>query len=137
MTRSDTTRQAQYTKAVAALLSTCTIQAAADTIGVTSRTMQRWMNEPEFQALLHEAQDAMLAQAAIKVTGLSGQAVSTLADVLADEDAPLGVKTRAADLALSNALRLSEQVSLAQRIRALEAKQKEVAHAQADSNTAE
>jgi len=99
--------------------------------------MQRWMNEPEFQALLHEAQDAMLAQAAIKVTGLSGQAVSTLADVLADEDAPLGVKTRAADLALSNALRLSEQVSLAQRIRALEAKQKEVAHAQADSNTAE
>lgn len=123
MTRSDVTRQAQYAKAVAALLNTCTIQEAADAIGVTTRTMQRWMQDADFITQLHAAQDAMLTQAALRVVGLSGQAVGVLADVLADEDAPIGVKTRAADLALAHSLKYTEAVTLSERVRRLESSQ--------------
>lgn len=123
MTRSDTTRQAQYAKAVSALLSTCTIQAAADTIGVSARTLHRWMQDADFITQLHAAQDAMLEQAALRVVGLSGDAVSTLHDAMRDPETPTGVRVRASDLLLANALRLSEQVSLAQRVRKLEATQ--------------
>ena len=95
------------------------------------------MREDDFIAMLHEAQDALLSQATLRVVSLSGDAVSTLHAAMADPETPTGVRVRSADLLLANALRLSEAVTLAQRVRALEAKQKEVAHAQADSNTAQ
>lgn len=95
------------------------------------------MQDADFIAQLHAAQDAMLEQATLRVVGLSGDAVSTLHAAMADPETPTGVRVRASDLLLANALRLSEAVTLAQRVRALEAKQKEVAHAPADSNTAQ
>jgi len=123
MTNKDTKRQAQYTQAVAALLTTSTILEAANTIGVSARTLHRWMQDADFITQLHAAQDAMLEQATLRVVGLSGDAVSALHDALADPETPTGVRVRSADLLLANALRLSEAVTLAQRVRKLEATQ--------------
>lgn len=52
--------------AIAAILSTPTITAAAEVAGVTRQTVHRWLNDTEFQAALRAARaqafDAMLAR---------------------------------------------------------------------------
>ncbi len=120
MTQSDATRQARWTRAVSALLHNTKIEDAASEADIDRRTLQRWLSSSSFQVMLHDAQDNAMELAARRLAGLSGSAVNVLDQVMSDEGAPQGVRTRAADLALTNALRFQDAVHLARRVQALE-----------------
>ena len=103
-----------------ALMTCRTAKAAAAAVGVSERQLLKWLTLPEFQAALREAQRIALDTTVRRLAELSGQAVDTLRDVMRDEATP-GVKVRAADVSLSQLMRLSELADLEARITALEA----------------
>jgi hypothetical protein len=118
--KSEAVRQSQRTRAVAALLSCPTIESAASATGISSRTLQRYLSDPAFQSMLHDAAQSLLEHTARHLVGLSACAASTLDQVMSDPVTPAGVRARASDLILSNALKMQETVTLAQRVRKLE-----------------
>ena len=111
---------AKQAAAIHALMTARDAKAAAALCGVAYRTVCRWLTQPEFQAALREAQRIALDTTVRRLAELSGAAVDTLRDVMRDEVTP-GVKVRAADVSLSQLMRLSELADLEARITALEA----------------
>lgn len=120
MTKEDILRNRRYYRAAVSLLMNKTIYDAAEELHISARTMQRWMSDPGFQSILHDTQTEFLAQSARRLAGACGDAIDTLLEVCNDLSLPPGVRCRAADLVLSNALRLSEIVSLGNRVKQLE-----------------
>lgn len=111
-------------RAISALMTSPTLAAAAVELGMSVRQLYRWLDDPVFVAELKSAESAAIDQAVRRLVELSGAAVDTLDSAMHDDDASQGVKVRAADVALSQLLRLRELYDLEQRITALEAAQK-------------
>lgn len=107
---------------IGALFEYPTIRAAAESVGVTDRTARRWLNDPEIIGALQEAEGAALAETTRRLVALSAEAVNTLGDAMADEDATTGARIRAADIVLARLLQLRELVTLEERVTALEGK---------------
>ena len=128
--KSDSVRQAQRVRAIACLLSSPTIESAASAAGISSRTMSRMLADETFQTALHDASQTVLEHTTMRLVGMSACAVSVFDEVMSSASAPMGVRTRAADLALANALRFQEAVSLAQRVKRLEQASKGGNHAE-------
>jgi hypothetical protein len=72
----------QWDLAIAALLSESSIVRAADLVGVSERTLRRWLAEPRFQRLYREACRAVLAAARSRLVGLVGAATEALGRAL-------------------------------------------------------
>lgn len=106
------------------LMTSPTLAAAAAELGMSVRQLYRWLDDPVFMAELKAAETAAIDQAVRRLVELSGAAVDTLDSAMHDDNASQGVKVRAADVALSQLLRLRELYDLEQRITALEAAQK-------------
>lgn len=68
--------------AIAALMSSPTVKAAAEKVNVGSRTLYRWMANPEFQAALQAAEDETMAEAARLLLAGHTQALATLAALM-------------------------------------------------------
>lgn len=120
MTISDTNRSNRYNQAALALLSNSSIENAAFVTGVTTRTLQRYLIDPAFQAILHDMQQQVISQASMRLSAAAGMAVETLQNIMCDDDAPYGVRSRCADLILQSCLRYAELVSLGNRVKTLE-----------------
>ncbi len=120
MTVSVSGRNAQWTRAALVLLQRNTIAEAADDVGVSARSLQRWLTLPDFQAILQTTCDDAMGLAARRLAGMSASAVGVLDAIMSDDLLPPGVRSRSADLVLANALKYQEAVSLAQRVRRLE-----------------
>lgn len=120
MTKNDVRRQ-QYARAAVALMTFGTLQEAADNLGVTVRTLQRWLKDDELVTMLHELADDVLSHSARRLATLTASAVEVLHQVADDVNNPAGVRARASDLILANALKYAEGVSLARRVANLEA----------------
>lgn len=86
---------AKKEKAITALLSLPTVTAAAAEVGVTERTIRRWLaDDPEFIAEYRQARSAAFQAALSRLQALAGDAVECLERNLKAEAE--GVQVRAA-----------------------------------------
>ena len=88
--------------------------------GVTTRTLDRWRNRPDFDKLLKQAirktYDACIAEL---VSG-SCEAARTLKSIISDSDVPSRVKVTAIQVLLTNAAKIKDDL-LEERLEAVEA----------------
>jgi hypothetical protein len=110
---------AKQQRAIAALMTEPTIDAAAKTAGVHRATMFRWLNDATFCAELRRSADDAIAATVRRLTTLSASAVDVMRDAMGN-DMPIGVRLRAADTVLARLFSLRELHDLADRVTALE-----------------
>jgi hypothetical protein len=84
-------------QAIVALMTYGTIEKAARTLNVSSRTLMRWQQKPEFQAAFRKARRDALAQSIARFAKGAPAAVATLFNVMVDSKTPAAVRVRAAD----------------------------------------
>ena len=113
---------AKQAKGLEALLDGANIQDAAAAAGVNRKTLARWLQEPAYWKLYQVNSRRGLELAARRLTGKLDTAVDMLASVMEDDEAPAGVRLRAAQLVVDGALRLLESADFAERLAALEAR---------------
>src|SRR5258708_7357933 len=75
-------------EAIAALLTQPSVEHAARSIGVSTRTLLRWLKVPEFQTAYRQARRAAFSQSVARLQQASGAAVSTLLKVMVDQATP-------------------------------------------------
>ncbi len=109
-------------KALEALLDGANIQDAATAAGVNRKTIGRWLNDPAFWKLYQFNSRRVLELAARRLTGKLDMAVGLVASVMEDEDAPAGVRLRAAQQVIDGSLKLLEVADIQERLTALEAR---------------
>jgi transposase-like protein len=107
-------------KAIESLLLTGVVATAADAAGVTRNTLYRWLQQPAFRAALREAEAGAIDEVVRVLSRLSRSAVGTLAQAMAERDAPISPRIRAADITLSRLLQVRELTVLEDRLTALE-----------------
>lgn len=106
--------------AILALLSTRAVEEAARVVGVSARTLFRWLEEPEFKAAYLEARRAAYSQSLARLSQMSSGAVTTLAKVMLDPTTPPATKVRAADSILNHTAKAIETEDLEARLSELE-----------------
>lgn len=108
------------TRACAALLAGNSIEDAAKEAGCSSVSIDRWLKISEFQSLLNAGKRACFEVASTKLSRGASRAADTLTGVLDDPDASPSVRIRAAEIILSNAVKLSELSDMQNRLTLLE-----------------
>ena len=111
---------AKQQKAIAALLTSSTIEEAAAAAKVGHRTLTRWLTDPVFLVGLRRAQDQAINAAVSRLVGSASEAAGVLATIAGDENEKASPRGQAARALLSNMMRLIEVRDLAERIEALE-----------------
>ena len=104
--------------AIAALLQKATIAEAATSVGVSEKTLRRWLQDPDFAAEHRAAQRQAVDLAIAGLKQATGEAVATLRRNLT-VGVP-SVEVRAATEILSQTARWEELDELAERVKALE-----------------
>ncbi len=107
-------------EAIAALLTHRSVEEAAKAAGIGTRTLLRWLQNPEFQTAYREARRAAFGQSIARLQQASTAAVSTLMKIMVDSNAPASVRVRAADSVLDHAKHAIEIEDVEVRVRALE-----------------
>jgi transposase-like protein len=106
--------------AILALLSQRNVEEAARAVGVTARTLYRWMKEPEFDAAYRAARRAAFSQSTARLQQMCTAAVSTLGKIMVDANAPAASRVRAADSVLGHAAKAIEIEDIEVRVSELE-----------------
>ena len=101
---SDSNKQLEPKKeaAILALLSSRSIEEAAQVAGVDPRTLYRWMKEPAFDVEYRTAKRSAYSQALARLHQMASAAVSTIAKIMVDQNAPASIRLRAADSVLAH-----------------------------------
>ncbi len=110
----------QQSKAITALLTASSIAQAADEVGVTAKTLFKWLADPTFAAAYKAAKREAVGQAIARLQQLSGAAVMVLAQVMADKNTPASSRVAAASEILDTAIKVVELEEIEQRLTALE-----------------
>jgi hypothetical protein len=106
--------------AIAALLSQRSVEDAARVAGISTKTLLRWLQMPEFQAPYRQARRDAFGQATARLQQASGAAASTLLKVMVDQNTPASTKVRAADCVLDRAGKAIEIEDIEARLSELE-----------------
>jgi hypothetical protein len=106
--------------AIVALLTHRTIEEAARSLNISTKTLFRWMKEPEFDAAYRAAKRAAFAQSIARLHHLSSAAVSTLGKVMLDPTTPPATRVRASDSILNHTTKAIEIEDIDARLRELE-----------------
>jgi DNA-binding transcriptional MerR regulator len=106
--------------AIAALLSHRNLDEAARAIGVTARTLLRWMKLPEFRTAYLNARREAVHQAVARLQQATGAATVTMLKLMTDPGVPAAVRLRAADCVFVHAIRGIELEDLEHRLTELE-----------------
>jgi hypothetical protein len=101
-----------------ALAAGSSVDDAAQTAGVSSRTAYRRLADPSFARRLAQARDELISAALGELVECASEAVATLRALLAASDER--VRLGAAKSTLEQLLRLRETLALSQRLAALE-----------------
>jgi transposase-like protein len=104
--------------AIAALLSTSTIKDAAEACGLTTVTLWRWFQLPEFAAAWRAARRQVVENAITQLQTAASEAVETLKRNLTCRNE--AVEVRAASIILEQAVKGVELVDLQERVERLE-----------------
>ena len=110
--------------AIAALTSHRSVEDAARSINIGTRTLMRWLQLPEFQAAYRRARRDAFLQSVSRLQQASGAAVTTLLKVMVDVNTPASTKVRAADSILDHAAKGIEVEDLEVRIAELSVQQR-------------
>ena len=109
--------------AVRALLTSKNVGEAAAAVGVSERTLYRWLTDPAFRAALSVAEGDLLDAATRRLLTLQDDAIGAFEDVLTGgPDVTDTARLRAAQAVLDYLLKLREMRSVEERLTALEAK---------------
>ena len=112
-------------KAIESLLTRGDVKSAAQAAGVTRKTIYRWFKQDHFKRALAEAEAEAVASLSRALVRLGDRATQTLEGAMADGEARMGTRVRAADIVLNRLLQLRELVDLTERVAELERKLKE------------
>jgi hypothetical protein len=83
-------------QAIASLLTNRSMEDAAKAAGISSTTLKRWLQLPEFKAAYLEARREVVRQANARIQQCSGAAASVLVRLMADPATPASVRARTA-----------------------------------------
>ncbi len=120
MTRRATKFGRKMEDAVAALLTQRNVEEAAKTVGISTRTMLRWIKEPEFQTAYREARRVAYSQAVAKLQQGATAAATTLLKVMLDQSTPASVRVRAAECIMNHSSKAIEIEDVEARVAELE-----------------
>jgi hypothetical protein len=107
-------------EAIVALLAHRTIEEAALAVKVATKTLLRWLKEPEFSAAYRAAKRVAFGQAIARLHHFSSAAVSILGKVMMDAATPPATKVRAADSILARTAKAIETEDIESRLSELE-----------------
>jgi hypothetical protein len=107
-------------RVIAALLVSPTMEKAATSCGLSVRTVQRMLNDPEFAKEYQETKVLLLRDTTAKLTSNSNKAVETLRKIFNDRKAPHSARVTAAVQTVRLAREGFYLESLEERIRKLE-----------------
>ena len=113
-------RRQRHEKVIAALLATSTREEAAEKLGINSRTIRRYFDDPEFLELYNEAAKAIISTSTEQIQKIHSPAISTLKAIVEDEDANIHARVSAARSLLEYGIRLTEINDIGKRLDALE-----------------
>ena len=108
MAKDDSGLSRKQEEAIVALLNQRTVDEAARVVDISSRTLYRWLKQPAFAAAYREARHEVYGQSIARLQQMSPAAVSTLAKIMVDPNAPAASRVRAADCVLERAGRATE-----------------------------
>src|SRR5271167_2298463 len=107
-------------EAIAALLTQRNLEEAAKAVGVSVKTLLRWMKAPEFAEACRKARRAAFGQCTARLQQASSAAVSAVLKVLVDQSGPASARLRAADMVLTHAIKAIEIEEIEARLSELE-----------------
>lgn len=112
MSRSDTSRvlTARQRRAIAAIVATPTLEAAARAAGLSRRTLHRYREDPEFCRAVTEAQRLAYEEALLRAHAAAGAAISALTSILESPGAKGSDRVAAARVLLDHANRVAEKL---------------------------
>src|SRR4051812_6446349 len=106
--------------AIAALLTQRNTEEAARSVGISTKTLLRWMLVPEFDAAYRQARRLAFRQSVARLQQASSAAVTTLLKVMLDPTAPHSTRVRAADSVLDHSAKAIEIEDIEARVSELE-----------------
>jgi hypothetical protein len=106
--------------AIAALLSQRNIDEAAKAAGIGTRTLIRWMKNPEFDSAYRRARRAAFGQSVARLQQGTPAAATTLLKTMIDPGTPPSVRVRAAEAILNHAAKAIEIEDIEARVAELE-----------------
>jgi hypothetical protein len=107
-------------QAIIALLKCRTVEEAAESIGVSPKTLSRWQKLPEFDRALRAATLTQFRHSLTRLQQASVPAVTVLRNILADPNASLAVKARCAYYILDQTRKAIETDEIEARVAELE-----------------
>ena len=107
-------------KALAALLTSPSRAAAAEAAGITTRTLQNYLSDPEFQREYQKALSGLISEAAAQAKQSLSPALSTLKEVMTDTEQNGQIRVSAARSLLEFGMKLTEQADILARLQELE-----------------
>jgi hypothetical protein len=108
-------------EAIAALLSQRSVDDAARAVAISTKTLLRWLQVPEFQAAYRQARRAAFSQSIARLQQGTAAAATTLLKTMIDANTPACVKVRAAEAIFNHAAKAIEIEDIEARVSALEA----------------
>lgn len=105
---------------IAALITCPTIKEAAAQTKVGETTLHKRLNDPEFQKKYRDACVELVKDHAATMQIAMGEAIGTLREIVKDKEAAGGVRASAAEAILRNAMKLTEQANILERLDHLE-----------------
>lgn len=109
----------RQSKAIEVLLTSRSIQHAADTLGLGYKTLLRWLEDPLFKAALTAAEGESLDCATRRLASLGDAAITTMEKIMANGESE-NTRLRAAQSVLDNLLKMRELRGIEERISRLE-----------------
>lgn len=107
--------------AIVALLEKPTVEQAAESAGISSKTIYRWMEEPGFRSALSSAEEGVLDESTRRLMQLSSQAIDALENVMHNPSQEGASNKRLAALAMLDQLcKFRELRNLEERLSTLE-----------------
>lgn len=106
--------------AIAALMSSPSIEEAAKSVGIGKQTLWRWLQDEEFKKAFKQAKRDAVSQSIAQLQASTSKAVKTLTDVMDDAESPASSKIQAAKTVLEFAYKGIELEDLEERIEELE-----------------
>ena len=107
-------------EAIAALLTQRNLEEAAKATGIGTRTLLRWMKEPDFDREYRAARRDAFSQSIARLQHGSSAAVATLLKVMVDPSSPPSTRVRAADSVLNHSAKAIELEDIEARLVELE-----------------
>ncbi len=107
-------------KAIAALLTTDTVEQAASVAGIAESTLYRWLREPVFLEQYRKARKAAVDQAISTLQERANKAAKALIDIAEDQEMPPSTRVAAAREILQTSIKGVERDDFERRLEELE-----------------